>query len=342
MFFALCITGVMILVHPITNRPVSILSEFIWEIAFSIPWIFGTPIVLWIARRYPLQSKNYFKNGMYLFISGIVLSTVLCIVHGLIIFLLQSDTTSFEMNIILTSLFYNIDKMLIVYSALVIMQHAMDFYVRYQEKELSASKLETQLSQAQMIALKMQLQPHFLFNTLNAIVTLVHRDAAMAEEMIVRLSDFLRMTLDASGKQIISLKEELNFIKSYIAIEEIRFNGRLQYSEDVPLKLYDAQLPMLILQPLVENAVKHGFSQFASAQVLQITAERRDGQLMIIVRDDAAPAERLTGMKEGIGLTNTRNRIHTLYGEYGSVDVDTNKVSGVSVRLMIPYSVSAS
>lgn len=339
--FALFITGVMLLVHPITNRPVDVWGEFMWQVGFSAAWIIGTPLALWSARHFPIRTDRGMKNGkngMILFGIGIVLSVVQCLIHAVVINVFNSEAKPFELNNFLQSLFYNIDKMLIVYCALVIMQHAMDFYERYQEKELTASKLETQLSQAQMMALKMQLQPHFLFNTLNAIVTLVRKDPDLAEEMVVRLSDFLRITLDSSGRQIVRLKEELEFIKAYLQIEEIRFSGRLSYSETVPAELLDAQVPMLILQPLVENSVKHGFSQYEHAGKLTVTAERSGGKLTMIVFDDALPSADLATMKEGIGLTNIRNRLMALYGGNASVLVEANTPSGVTVRVTLPFS----
>ncbi|MFZ4619785.1 MAG: sensor histidine kinase [Bacteroidota bacterium] len=335
--FALFIAGVMTLVHPITNRPVNIWGELVWELAFSAAWIVGTPIALWSARRFSLQNELKLKNAISLFIIGITLSVFQCLLHGFLIYLFDPEAGVFHVNIFLTSLFYNIDKMLIVYSALVIMQHAMDFYRRFQEKEVTASKLETQLTQAQMQALKMQLQPHFLFNTLNAIVTLVRKDPDLAEEMVVRLSDFLRITLDSSGRQIVSLKEELEFIKAYLQIEEIRFSGRLTYVDAVPAELLDAHVPMLILQPLVENSVKHGFSKYEHAGTLTISAELSDGSINITVKDDAAPGIDLSKLTVGIGLTNTKNRLLALYGGNASVTIDPNIPLGVSVCLTLPY-----
>ncbi len=336
--FALFITGVMLLVHPITNRPVDVWGEFMWQVGFSTAWIIGTPLAFWSARRFPVRKEQRWRNGLTLFAFGIVLAVVQCFIHAVVIFAFNVDGKPFELNNFLQSLFYNIDKMLIVYCALVMMQHAMDFYERYQEKELTASKLETQLSQAQMMALKMQLQPHFLFNTLNAIVTLVRKDPDLAEEMVVRLSDFLRITLDSSGRQIVTLKEELDFIKAYLQIEEVRFSGRLSYSETVPAELLDAQVPMLILQPLVENSVKHGFSQYELAGKLTVTAERIGGKLTMIVSDDALPSANLAAMKEGIGLTNIRNRLLALYGGNSSVLVEANQPSGITVRVTLPFS----
>jgi len=338
LLFAVFMTGVMTLVHPITNRPAPVWDEFIWELAFAVTWIAGTPVVLWIANRFSLRHSNRIRNSILLLTAGIGLSTVQCTLHGIIIYASRPDIHAFNVNIILSSLFYNIDKMLIVYCGLAILQHAMDFYRSFQEKELKASRLETQLSQAQMMALKMQLQPHFLFNTLNAIVTLIHKNPDLAEETIVRLSDFLRITLDASGKQIVTLKEELEFITAYLSIEEVRFNGRLTYRNLVEPELFDAQVPMLIVQPLVENAIKHGFSQFEGSSVLEISAVKKNSSLTIIVQDDAAPSLSLQNMREGIGLTNIRSRLQALYGEAASLTISPNTSRGVRATLNIPYS----
>jgi len=332
-------TGVMLLVHPITNRPEPVWHEFMWELAIAIVWIIGTPIVMWLARRFSLQQKDRFRNGFLLVIIGIVMSAAQCVLHGIITYLTRSDIATFNSNIILTSLFYNIDKMLIIYCGLVILQHAMDFYRSSQEKELKASRLETQLSQAQMMALKMQLQPHFLFNTLNAIVTLIHKDPDQAEEMIVRLSDFLRITLDASGRQIVSLKEELDFIKAYLSIEEVRFKGRLKFHNRVEADVYDALVPMLIIQPLVENAIKHGFSQFEGASVLEISAQKNNDILTLIVQDDAAPDLGQQTINEKIGLSNIRSRLLALYGEAASLTIMPNSSRGVRAVMKIPFSV---
>lgn len=334
--FAIFMTVVMTLVHPITNRPIDIAAEFIWEAGFALAWIIGTPIALWLARTFTVRNAPYAKNALLLFFAGLVLAVLQCILHGLVIFLFHPDSTILNANVFLTSLFYNIDKMLIVYVALVIMQHAMEYYRQFQEKELTASQLETRLSQAQMMALKMQLQPHFLFNTLNAIVTLVRKDPDLAEEMTVRLSDFLRITLDASGKQLILLKEELEFIKAYLSIEEVRFGGRLSYREDVPSALLDAEVPMLILQPLVENAIRHGFSRYEHARELKIIAAESDGMFTISVVDDAVPVGAVNGLSEGIGLSNTRSRLSALYGPHASLTITKNANNGMTVIVSIP------
>lgn len=331
-------TGVMTLVHPITNRPVDVMGEFIWQIAFAFVWIPATSFVMRVAKRFPLHSGLIIKNGLILFFVCSLLSTVQCFFHSIIAYLLNPAVSTFTINVFYTSLFYNIDTMLIVFCVLVAMQHAADYYERFREKEFAASTLEAQLTQAQMLALKMQLSPHFLFNTLNAIVALIHKDPNLAEEMTVRLSDFLRLTLDASGKQIISLKEELDFIRAYIQIEEVRFGDRLSFREIISTELFDAKVPMLLLQPLVENAIKHGLSQFAQSSILELSVENRNGQLIITVKDDGTPNEQFSIINEGIGLSNTRKRIETLYGEQSSLSIVPNSPRGVQVIVTIPLS----
>lgn len=331
-------TGVMTLVHPITNRPANIYAELVWELAFAVGWIVATPLTIWISANYSVSSGRFLKNGIILFGAGMILSTLLCLLHGMLIYLFHPDADKFELNILLTSLFYNIDKMLIVYSGLVVMQHALEFYQMVREQELTASRLETQLSQAQMIALKMQLQPHFLFNTLNAIVTLIHKNAELAEEMIVRLSDFLRLTLESTGKQLIPLREELKFVEAYLAIEEVRFGGRLRYVNNIPDSVLGAAVPALILQPLVENSIKHGFSLFEEAALLTLSAALENGRISLSVSDDAAPFNKVENISEGIGFSNIRSRLAALYSTQASMNIAANTKRGITVTITMPYS----
>lgn len=338
--FALFITGVMVLVHPITNRPVDILDELVWEAAVAVCWIIGTPVTMQLARRFPVRKESR-RNILVHFAAGLVLASLLCMLHGLILFLLQSVGPSLSINVFLTSLFYNIDKMLLVYTALVVMEHASQYYKRSRENEIAARTLESQLATAQMKALRMQVQPHFLFNTLNAVVSLVHKDPDKAEEMVVRLSGFLRQTLDSSAQQTIPLQEELAFITSYLKIEEVRFEGRFRFQREVPEDLLTVPVPMLILQPLVENAVKHGFSKYDRPGLLTIAAALEGRMLVLSVTDDAAPSDALNGITTGIGLTNVRERLTTMYGPSASMHLTPAPGRGVIVTLRFPLASEA-
>jgi LytS/YehU family sensor histidine kinase len=222
------------------------------------------------------------------------------------------------------------------------LQHASDYYSRFRENELKASSLEAELARAQMQALKMQLHPHFLFNTLNAIVTLVHKDPDTAEQMIVRLSDFLRLTLKSSGKQMITLKEELEFVKAYLDIEHTRFNDRLAVNISLDESLQDAEVPNLLLQPLIENAIKHGITPNTSGGIISIAANKTDGLLKISIRDNGSKknGNSETKLKEGVGLSNTRARLNKLFGSKASLNLKYNEPCGVEVTVSLPFRIA--
>ena len=218
------------------------------------------------------------------------------------------------------------------------MGYASDFYNRYQENAMRASQLEAQLAQAQLDALKMQLHPHFLFNTLNSISALLHKDVETADKMIARLGDFLRMTLRNSGQQEITVAEELEFLKCYLEIERIRFHDRLTVEMDIQPAAETAQVPNLLLQPIVENAIRHGISASNKAGKLSISASCSQGILHIRVQDNG-PGLRGNGAeyREGVGLQNTRSRLEQLYGKQQKLHLYNSSEGGLTVEIEMPY-----
>jgi two-component system LytT family sensor kinase len=186
----------------------------------------------------------------------------------------------------------------------------------------------------------MQLHPHFLFNTLHSISALLHRDPETADRMIARLGDFLRLTLDNSGAQEVSLQKELEFLKCYLDIERVRFQDRLTTSLDVEPRALDSRVPNLILQPIVENALRHGLSQRAAPGHLEISAKRDNGSLRIQVKDNGPGLSAITGSKtnkrEGLGLSNTKARLEQLYGAAHRFSIENAPGGGLVVTLEIP------
>jgi LytS/YehU family sensor histidine kinase len=229
------------------------------------------------------------------------------------------------------------------YWVLVLLRYTFDYYRRYREQELRASRIATQLAQAQLQALRMQLHPHFLFNTLNAISALMHRAVAAADRMLARLSDFLRLTLESGGMQEVPLKQELDFLGRYLEIEKTRFADRLTVHMDVEPDALDAQVPNLILQPLVENAIRHGIARSSSAGTIEIRAHRANGTLHLAVRDDGPGLAANGGAppREGVGLSNTRARLAQLYGESSRLELGNAAEGGVVVNLDLPYRTDA-
>ncbi len=190
--------------------------------------------------------------------------------------------TSFIQRLYLT----NLDWALMTYTSIIGLSYALAYYRESQERSLRAAHLETRLVEARLRTLEAELHPHFLFNTLHAISTLVHSNPDAADRMISRLSDLLRLTFDRSGEPGVSLQEELAFLQKYLEIEQTRFQDRLTVRFNIDPETLDAEVPRMILQPLVENAIKHGVSPRAGHGLIQISAERRNGSLSIEVADN--------------------------------------------------------
>lgn len=226
---------------------------------------------------------------------------------------------------------------LLIYWVIVAVTFAFDYYRKFRERELSAAELQKQLAQAKLQALQMQLNPHFLFNSLHSIAALMHQDIERADGMIARLSDLLRAALDSSDTQEVTLREELDLLKRYLAIEQIRFGDRLKVEIEASPDILDARVPNLILQPLVENAIRHGIEPHAKPGRIELRAERSNGALVLEVSDNGNGIRANEPMSEGVGLFNTRTRLRTLYGDSHGFELSPCPQGGLLVRLRIPF-----
>ena len=183
----------------------------------------------------------------------------------------------------------------------------------------------------------MQLQPHFLFNTLNAIAALMHKDLRLADKMLARLGDLLRATLENPAAQEATLRQELAFLRPYLEIEQARLGSRLTVSTDVPVELLEAQLPFLVMQPLVENAIRHGIAPRVGPGRLDIRARRQNGRLSVEIADDGLGMPPNGCAREGIGISNTRARLRGLYGNEQSLDLERGPEGGVTATVTLPF-----
>jgi len=235
--------------------------------------------------------------------------------------------------------FLYFDWEMMTYWAVVACSHALDYYRESQERAVTAAQLETRLAEAQLQALQRQLHPHFLFNTLHTISALMHRDVDAADVMLARLSDLLRLTLDQVGGQVVPLKDELDFVEKYLEIEHTRFGDRLRVRIDAQPGTLDAAVPNFILQPLVENALKHGIGPRVDGGTVEVITRREADRLRLVVRDDGrgVPPETLTAFNTGVGLGNTRSRLEHLYGDRQRFAFDTPESGGLSVTIEIPF-----
>jgi LytS/YehU family sensor histidine kinase len=216
------------------------------------------------------------------------------------------------------------------------MVQALTFYRRSEERERQALGLEARLADAKLEALRMQLHPHFLFNTLNAISTLVHKDPNAADEMIGNLSELLRATLD-TAEQEIALRQELAFLDRYLEIQQVRFGERLRIEREVDAAALDAHVPTLILQPLAENAIRHGIEPDPAPGVVSIRARRNGDRLILTVANNGAAAKMPAKSESGIGLTNTQARLQQLYGANCRLTFNSGAEGGFRVEIEIPF-----
>jgi signal transduction histidine kinase len=310
-------------------------------------WPLMTPLILWLGRRFPVERQSWKRNLPVHIGAG----TILAAVHSLQVTLSTALMKPFDVMSSKHSFSYNFwDRFLnefhlelIAYGMIVGVGYAFDYYARFREREFRASQLETQLAQAQLQALKMQLHPHFLFNTLNAIAGLVRdRKDKAAVQMLAGLSDLLRHTLENAGKQEIPLCEELDFLELYLDIQQMRFSDRLTVRMEVAPETLNASVPNLILQPLVENAIRHGIAARVSSGLVAVSARRENGLLQLKVADDGPGLKRDWRMEDGggIGLSNTRERLNQLYGREHRFEVRNREGGGVEATLLIPWRVS--
>jgi signal transduction histidine kinase len=225
---------------------------------------------------------------------------------------------------------------LLIYGVIISVSHALDYYRKYHERTVHTLELEKHLAEARLQALLRQLKPHFLFNTLNGIASLMHRDVDAADRMLVRLSELLRLTMNRTGQPLTSVREEIAFIQKYLEIERIRFSDRLTFALAVDPETLEAQVPSLIIQPLVENAIRHGIEPQMRAGRIEIGVQRAEGHLQLRVRDNGGGMPAAGFTREGIGLANTRARLRELYGERHRFELANHPDGGLEVRLSIP------
>jgi len=224
-----------------------------------------------------------------------------------------------------------------IYWIIVSLVHTLSFYRRSEERERKATELEARLADAKLQTLRMQLHPHFLFNTLNAIATLVHKDPRAADEMITNLSELLRATLDTSAQEI-PLRQELEFLSRYLEIQQVRFGERLRVEKEIDAASLDALVPTLIFQPLVENAIRHGIEPNPAAGKLTLRARLNEqGALQLTVRNSGGGLKTQDKASTGIGLANTRGRLQELYGNRARLTLNTDAAGGFAAEMEIPF-----
>jgi signal transduction histidine kinase len=337
------------------GQPVDWFSALWLEVLYWVPWLALTPALLAAARRWPLGSGAprghiTWHLGAMVAISIIqvvaadALQYAASVAHGMF-------TAPDRMERMLTAYGRSFPALMITawwkYWVFMGLYSAFDYHRRFREREVAAARLETQLATAQLQALRMQLHPHFLFNALHSAAMLTMIDPERAHRVLVQLSALLRTTLDRSWSAEVPLAEELDFLDRYLAIERVRFQDRLKVAIEADDDALGCVVPNLILQPLVENAVRHGIARRIDAGSLTIRGSRQNGSLVLEVQDDGPglPAGWALDApnRGGVGLANVRARLERMYGESGRLELmapagaDGRPMHGLLARVTIPH-----
>ncbi len=312
------------------------------DMPYAYLWGIATPAILWWSRRFRLERPHLLRHlGAHVALL-LVLLPLIKLVDDLIVGGPVSAFYHFMWGKLLRSMEMTFDTGTLLFAVVVGVEHALAYHDRYQNGIAKSATLQTQLVQAQLQALKMQLHPHFLFNTLHSITALVHEDPDLAERTIARLSELLRLFLANSAIHEVPLGEELRILDLYLEIEKARFEDRLRVVYDIPAAVRDAMVPSLVLQPLVENSIRHGVGRRSEPGWISIAAERYADTLVLRVIDNGAGFKddgKKDVTRSGMGLSITRGRLDSLYGAQQSLVVRNLPAGGVEARIAMPFRV---
>jgi two-component system, LytTR family, sensor kinase len=337
-FLAVLFSGPQMIQAVMLNRSAEGWNSVIGELIFSYLWLALTPLAIWLSKSFRIEGGQRFRSLTIHFVASVIflLSQVLLFTVISIPFGWYSHINPFWNRYFLLILNFTPSNVMF-YWGVVVVEHALDYYRKLQERELRASQLEAQLAQSQLQVLKMQLHPHFLFNTLNAISALIRESPDEADEMVSRLGDLLRMTLETAGLQEVPFKKELEFLGHYLDIEQTRFQDRLKVEMAIEPETLDGLVPSMILQPLVENSVRHGVAPRPEGGCIKIKAWRDNSLLRLEVEDDGPGLAGDAPLKERVGLSNTRARVSNLYGEEHGLKLRQANGGGLVASLSIPF-----
>ncbi len=327
----------------LADQPINWRSVLLAQLLPQLIWCGLLPVVVRLDHRIRSRAKAWPRMLAIHFPAAIAMAAIQTSLFGLIYWPLTAFSTIRYSS--LAHLYQSIGLGrfmigIICYKLIVTTNYALDYYEKYREEKRRSTTLEAQLAHAQLQALKMQLQPHFLFNALNSISSLVLEEPRVAVHMIARLGDFLRLTIENNGTQVVSLERELEFLRCYLEIEQVRFRDRLRVRIDAEPETMKAQVPNLILQPIIENAIKHGIAARAAAGQIEVSVKRREEKLRIEVSDDGpGPAfgKPIRIINEGVGLANTRERLRQLYGDDFCLSLNNRTGGGTAVTIEIPF-----
>jgi len=328
--------------YSISKTPMSWADSFRYELTYAYLWGACTPALLWFAKRFRFEKQSWAQSLAVHLALMIVFVSAIKIAFDAITMPPTSAFHGFTFEKLFRSVQSTFDTGTLLYAVVLLVEHALIYHQRYETGLIKASQLQTQLIQAQLQALKMQLHPHFLFNTLHTVTALVHEDPDMAERTIARLSELLRLFMANSTIHEVPLSEELRILNLYLEIERARFEDRMRVCYDIPEALREATVPSLVLQPLVENSIRHGIGKRAEPGWISIAAESYGDMLVLRVSDNGAGFDEAAKPgRGGMGLAITRGRLESLYGAKQSLELRNLPAGGVEARITMPLTIEA-
>ena len=327
------------LTSTVVGPPVTWGYVLTWVLPDWYIWALLSALVLALARRYPIEPGTWQRAVPVHLAASVALSLAHAFAFAAVTYWAPAAGIP---DMTFAELWYGLTlkrclTSVLTYWVVLGLARVFEYQRRYREREAVAARLEGRLARAQLDALRAQLHPHFLFNALNSVSELIHRDPREADRMVVRLGDLLRASLDAGAVDVVPLGREIELVERYLDIERMRFHDRLSVAVRVDPACLDAPVPHFILQPLVENAIRHGISARPGAGRVEVEAGREGSVLVLVVRDDG-PGLAAGEAVPGIGLTNTRTRLEQLYGARGRLDLRRGASGGLDVRVEIPFS----
>ncbi len=327
---------------PPSDHPYSWWELYRVKVVLWLLWGAFTPLILEFAARYRVDSSRTLRNALILSVGSIVGTIAYLAVYTVVVILNlvpaeQSETISDVVRFVLAS---HATFFLLAFWAMVGIEHVLGYYRAYHGQKLEAARLEAQLAESQLTSLRLQLQPHFLFNSLHALGALVRKgETSRAIEMLNGVAELLRASLSGVSRSEITLLEELDLLEHYLVIVRLRFGDQLSITQEIDDALGQAMVPGFLLQPIVENAVRHGIERNGGSGSIRISAERRNDRLALVVENSGANTgdELPKSGNEGIGLSNTAARLQTLYGPQQHVHLESKSSGGACVTIEIPF-----
>jgi len=336
----LAFAGQFYLSSSLLGRSITWSQAISYSLADWYVWALLSLPIARLARRYPPSPEAPWRTAGIHLAAGLFFALLYVVIRAAVgqahSWLINESATFVE---IFRPLFVKTFPFnLLIYGVIISVSHALDYYRKYHDRTVQTLELEKHLTEARLQSLLRQLKPHFLFNALNGIASLMYSDLPAAERMLVRLAELLRQTMSQTGAPLTALKSEIAFLDCYLGIERIRFRDRLVVTMEISPDTMDAQVPSLILQPLVENAIRHGIEPQMHAGQITLKSSRVGDDLVLTVTDNGGGLPEGGFKREGIGLANTRARLAELYGARQRFELGNQSGGGLCVRLSFPFS----